>query len=258
MEQSQSMVNLPPWVNQAQREHLEGREQRDELGGGIDIITYPGGIGIRQQLGLFQGCFSDINPRNRSFWHLLDEDVMTQLRGHLPDKAFWSQVKDFSEKAGQCEALLDVAYGRFTSVGEELAPLELSPSPTSGAYVTAVWARAAAFRALGPPLGFKHLPSYDPRVSPDAPSNSWLSCDGLIYMGPDLAAAEQRHRQVVDNFSGTEEFSLLVSMMKELRDLRQQIIARIGECLRRREYSFNYCPDCPAEQARKMLTSKGN
>ena len=35
--------------------------------------------------------------------------------------------------------------------------------------------------------------------------------------------------------------------------LVEQIFARIDQCLRGREYSYNYCPDCPADQARKML-----
>ena len=160
-------------------------------------------------------------------------------------------------KGGKFEnrrALLDEAYERFTLAGEELAPLDPS-LPTPYAYITSWWARAAAFRSLGPPLGFKHLPSYDPRVSPDAPSNSWLACDGVIYKGPDLTAAEQRHRQVVDNFSDTEEFNLIVSLMEDLHNLRLQIIARIEQCLRRREYYHNYCPDCPVYPYIKDLLS---
>lgn len=138
MEQSQSMLNLPPWVNQAQREHLEGREQQDEREG-ISIVTYPGGIAIRQQLELFKDCFPDIYPGSYSLYHPLDdENVMAQLRGHLPDEAFWSRVKDFGEKAKKCDALRDAACERFTS-GEELTSIEPSRGPEPDEYITSGW-----------------------------------------------------------------------------------------------------------------------
>ena len=93
MEQNQFILNLPPWVNQAQWEHLEGREQRDELVEGIGVATYPCGTSIRQELALFKNSFSDINLLNRVFWIPKDDIVMIQLRGHLPDKAFWELIE---------------------------------------------------------------------------------------------------------------------------------------------------------------------
>lgn len=253
MEQSQSMVNLPPWVNQAQWEHLEGREQRDDLGG-MEIIAYPGGIGICQQLELFKGCFPEIDPRNRSFGQPLDEIIMAQLHGHLRDEAFWSRAEDFWEKAKKCDALLDAAYERFTSAGEELVLLS-SPDLTK---ITSEWARQVVYQAFGPRLGFKNLPRYLVDISKEG--GSTLTCYGLLYSGPDAAdaaKAKQKHQQLVENFTQTEEFNLMVSLMKDLHNLRQQILTRIDQCLRGREYSYNYCPDCPADQARKMLASKG-
>ncbi len=252
MEQ-ESMLNLPPWVNQAQWEHLEGKERLDERGG-LDIITYPSGPGIRQQLELFENCFADINPRYHSFWHPLDEAVVTQLWGHLPDKAFWSKVEDYSEKAGQCEALLDAAYERFTSSGEELALLQPSRGPTPDKYITSGWARRVLVRALNPELGFREPDKYYPRELKEG--DFILEDEEIIYRGPDTVAAEQRHRELVKGFINSDKFPPIVNLMKDLRNLRQQILARIGQCLRRREYSFNYCPDCPADQARKMLASK--
>ncbi len=176
MEQNQSMLNLPPWVNQAQWEHLEGREQRDELVEGIGVATYPCGTSIREELALFKNSFSDIDLQNRVFWIPKDDIVMAQLRGHLPDKAFWELIEGsegFIKKAKELEGLLGTAREKFASAGEELAE-ELAP----------------------------------------------------------------------------------VNLMKPLRDLRQQILARIDQCLRGREYSYNYCPDCPADQARKMLKTE--
>jgi len=85
---------------------------------------------------------------------------------------------------------------------------------------------------------------------------SQLTCYELLYSGPDAADAEKakhKHQQLVEDFTQTEESNLMVSLMKNLRNLRQQILARIAQCLRGKEYSYNSCPDCPADQARKML-----
>lgn len=254
MEQSQSMVNLPPWVNQAQREHLEGREQRDELGEGIGVVTYPGGIGIRQQLEFFKGCFPEIAPQSHTFGHPLDEIIMAQLHGHLRDEAFWSRAEDFREKAKKCDALLDAAHEKFTSAGEKLIRL----SASGLARITSGWERQVVYQALGPPLGLKNLPRYLVDIIAKE-GGSTLTYYELLYSGPDAADAEkakQIHQQLVEDFKQTEEFSLLVGLMKDLQNLRPQILARIDQCLRGREYSYNYCPDCPADQARKMLTSK--
>jgi DNA-directed RNA polymerase specialized sigma24 family protein len=212
MEQSQSMVNLPPWVKQAQWEHLEGREQRDEIGG-MAVVTYPGGIGICQQLGLFQGCFSDINPWNQSFWCPLDEVVMAQLHGHLRDQTFWEQVEGsegFIKKAKECEALLDTARKRFTSSGEELAPLQPS-RPTTDVYITSGWARRTLVRALSRELGFAEPREYHHSELKDG--DFILEDEQVIYRGPDVVASEQKHRQLVKNFRQTKEFSVIVSVV---------------------------------------------
>jgi len=244
------LLNLPLWVNQAQWEHLEGREQRDEREG-MDIITYLGGI--RQQLGLFQGCFPKIDPRTQSLCHPLDDGiVMAQLHGHLPDEAFWSRAKDFWQKAKECDALHDAACQRFTSAGDEVARLRPSRGPEPDAYTTSGWARRVLVRALSKELGFKEPREYHHQKLPNG--GFMLEDDGLIYVGPDDVAPEQKHRELVDDFrQTTEEFNLIVSLMKDLQNLRQEIIVRIDQCLRKKEYSFNYCPDCPAEQARKLL-----
>jgi len=250
MAQNQSMLNLPPWVNQAQREHLEGREQRDELGEGISVATYPGGIGIRQQLELLKSCFPEVDPRDRSFYRPLDEITAAQLRGHLPDEAFWSRAEDFWEKAKECDALVDAAYAKLTSVGEKLVRL----SASGLARITSGWERQVVYQALGPPLGFKNLPRYLVDISKEG--GSTLTCYELLYSGPDAADAEkakQIHQQLAEDFKQTEEFSLLIGLMKDRQNLRPQILTRIDQCLRGKEYSYNYCPDCPADQARKML-----
>lgn len=258
-EEEAKMEHLPPWVNQAQQDHLDG---------------------IRQLLERFRDCFLDINPRNRSFWHPLDEDAMTQLRGHLRDKAFWSHVKDFSEKSKECESLLDSAYEKFTSAGEKLAPLESPTGPLCrkasppapersasisqndvptglppNAYITSGWARQVAVLALSPELGLERQQYHHGKLKDG--DCLLISYNEYLYIGPDGKAAEQKHNELVNGFIKTKEFSRIVNLMKELRDdLRQQIVARIDQCLRKREYSFNYCSDCPADQARKML--KGN
>jgi len=188
MEQNQSMLNLPPWVKQTQKEHLEGREQRSGLEG-IDVITYPGGISIRQLLESFRGHFRDINPQYRPFWHPLDEVVLTQLQDHLPDKAFWSTVKDFSQKDGECRALLDAAYERFISGGEELEPLQPRRGPTPSTYITSRWGDTLIVCAF---LGIKGE-LYSPHKLMDG--NFLLDYDDHpIYCGLDPVAAEQRHR----------------------------------------------------------------
>lgn len=251
VKRNQFMLNLPFWVNQAQLEHLKEEKQQDERPG-IDIITYPGGFGIRQQLESFRGHFRDINPQYRPFWHPLDEVVLTQLQGHLPDKAFWSTVKDFSKKDGECCPLLDTAYERFISGGEELEPLQPRRGPTPSTYTTSRWGDTLIVCAF---LGIKGE-LYSPHTLTDG--NFLLDYDGHpIYCGPDPVAAEQKHRQLAEDFRQTDEFNAIVSLMEELRDLRQQIIARIDECLRKSEYYLYHCPDCPAEQYRKMLASKG-
>ncbi|GAI72973.1 unnamed protein product, partial [marine sediment metagenome] len=159
MERNESRVKVPAWVVQEQLYHLEGREQRDEREG-IGIVTYPGGIAIRQQLELFKGRFPDVYPGSYSLYHPLDdENVMAQLRGHLPDEAFWSRVKDFWEKAKKCDALRDAACERFTS-GEKLAPLEPSRGPTPDEYITSGWAHRVLVRALSPELEGKECGKY--------------------------------------------------------------------------------------------------
>jgi len=257
MEQ-ESMVNLPSWVKQAQWEHLEGREQRDELGGGIDVITYPRGTSVRQELEFFKNSFSDINPRNQSFWVPKDEIVMAQLHGHLPDEAFWERVEGsegFIKKAKECEALLDAAREKFVSAGEELAPFQpVITGPVPDVYITSGWARRVLVRALSRELGFREPDKYYPSELKDG--DFILEDEEIIYRGLDTVAAEKKHRELVKGFIKSEEFPPLVKLMKDLRDLRQQILARIDQCLRGREYSYNYCPDCPADQARKMLASK--
>lgn len=254
MEQNEARVKLPAWVVQEQLYHLEGREQHDELGEGIGVATYPGGIDIRQQLELFRGYFPEVDPQSWVFCRPLDEIIAAQLRGHLPDEAFWRRVEDFGEKAKKCDTLLDAAYEKFTLAGEELVLL----SPPDLARITSEWARQVVYQALGPQLGFESLPQYLVDVLREG--GSLLTCYDLLYSGPDAAdaaKAKQKHRELVEDFTQAEEFNLIVSLMKDLQNLRQQIIARIDQCLRKKEYSFNYCPDCPADQARKMLTSKG-
>lgn len=251
MEKNQPM--LPPWVNQAQWEHLEGREQRGDLVG-MEIITYPGGIGIRQQLELFKDCFPEIAPQSRTFGHPLDEIIMAQLHGHLRDEAFWSRAEDFREKAKKCDDLLDAAHAKFTSAGEKLVRL----SASGLAKITSGWERQVVYQALGPPLGFKNLSRYLVDIIAKE-GGSILTYYEQLYRGPDVGDAEKAkriHQQLVEDFKQTEEFSLLVGLMKDLQNLRPQILARIDQCLRGREYSYNYCPDCPADQARKMLASK--
>lgn len=247
VEQNKSMLNLPFWVNQAQLEHLDGKEQRDELGG-ISLS----GIGIRQQLESFiRDHFRDINPQYRPFWHPLDEVVQTQLQGHLPDKTFWSTVRDFSEKDGECHPLLDAAYESFISGGEELELLQPRRGPTPKTYTTSWWGDTLI---VGVFLGIKEE-LYSPHELTDG--DFLLDYNGhSIYCGPDPVGAGQRHRQLAEDFGQTDKFNVLVSLMEKLRDLRQQIIARINECLRRKEYYLYYCPDCPADQYRKMLAGK--
>jgi hypothetical protein len=251
-------LNLPSWINQEQLEHLEGKEQRDERGG-MDIITYPGGLGIRQRLEFFRGCFSEINPRSVSFWHPQDEEeiVMIQLRGHLPDKGFWDKVKDFIAKDEEYKILRNRAYERYTSAGEKLAPLEPPGSPpTLNPHITSSWARRVLVRALSPELGLSEHFEYYHHKEKDG--DFTLHDEELIYRGPDDVAAERKHRDLVDDFINNhrEEFNQTVSLMKNLRQLRQQIFARVDKCLRGRQYSYNYCPDCPADQARKMLAGE--
>lgn len=239
-------LNLPSWINQEQLEHLEGKEQRDERGG-MDIITYPRGIGIRQQLEFFKGCFLDINPRSQSFWRPLDdENVMAQLHGHLRDKAFWEQVEGsegFIKKAKECEAPLDATRGKFTSAGKKLAERTSAAGPTPTASVTNEWARDVCHRALGRPLGLEDLPEYGET------SSELTSYSSILYRGPDVAKAKQKHQKLVEDFINSrkefKEFNLIVSLMKDLQNLRQQIIARINQCLQDREYIHYYCPSCP-------------
>jgi len=255
MEQSQSMGNLPPWVNRAQWEHLEGKEQRDELGEGIGIVTYPRGTSIRQELELFKNSFSDINPRSQSFWVPKDEIVMAQLHGHLPDKAFWELIEGsegFIKKAKECEELLDAAREKFASAGKELAPLQLVVTGSvPDVYITSGWVRRVLVRALSRELGFSEPSKYYPRELKEG--DFILEDEEMIYRGPDVAKAERKHRELVKDFIESEGFSPIVNLMKDLRNLLPQIFARIDQCLRGREYSYNYCPDCPADQARKML-----
>jgi len=242
-EDANKMKHLPPWVNQAQQDHLDG---------------------IRQLLERFQDCFLDINPSNRRLWAPLSdhETVMIQLHGHLRDEAFWSQVKDFSEKARECESLLDSAYERFTSAGKKLAPLEpLTGWPSEkrcgsppDAYITSGWARQVVVLALSPELGLKRQQYHHGKLKDG--DCLLISYDEYLYIGPDGVAAEQKHQQLVEQFRASDGFKQIVNLMKELRDLRQQVVARMDQCLRKREYSFNYCSDCPADQAHKML--KGN
>ena len=236
------MEHLPPWVNQAQQDHLGG---------------------IRQLLERFQDCFLDINPSNRRLWAPLSdhETVMMQLRGHLRDEAFWSQVKDFSEKARECEDLLDSAYERFTSAGKELAPLEPPTgwpsgkrySPPPDVYITSGWARQVVVLALGPELELKmHEEYYHGKLK----DGCLLINDEYLYIGPNGLVAKQKHRRLVKQFRVSDGFNQIVNLMKELRDLRPRIIVRIKQCLHDRECVLYYCPSCPAAQARKML--KGN
>ncbi len=239
-----------PWVQNAQQLHLFGVEKGAEWDG-LNVIIYKE-VGVRQHLEFFKGCFSDINPGNRQFWTpLSDHDsIVIELRGHLPDEGFWSQVEDFSQQAKECECLLDSAYEKFTSVGEELAPLKPSRGPDPDAYITSAWARRILVRALSRELRLKESGEYHHQKLPDG--GFMLEDDGLIYVGPDDVAAEQRHYELVNHFINTEEFSRIVNLMKQLRDLRQQIIARINRCLYDKEYVLYYCPSCPAaEKARR-------
>lgn len=251
LQDDQSALNLSPWVVQAQQAHLEGIE-RYEVFNGLETTTYPGGLGVRQRLEFFTGCFLEINPRNQRFWvPLSDHDiVMIQLRGHLPDEAFWKQVDDFVGKAKKCETLLDASCESFTSVGEELAPLQPVRGPAPNAYITSHWGHKVIVRALSPELGISREQYHHHELKD---GDFLLEYDETpIYLGSDDVAAKQRHQQLAEDFRQTDEFKLVVSLMKKLRNLRQQILARINQCLRKREYSFNYCPDCPAEQAYRL------
>ena len=106
-------------------------------------------------------------------------------------------------------------------------------------------------RALSRELGFSEPGKYYPRKLKEG--DFILEDEEMIYRGPDTAKAEEKHRELVKGFIKSEEFPLVVNLMKDLRNLVQRIFARIDQCLRGREYSYNYCPDCPADQARKML-----
>ena len=201
--------------------------------------------------GIFQGDLG------QSFWIPKDEIVMAQFHGHLPDKVFWELIEGsegFIKKAKECEALLDAAREKFASAGEELAPLQPSRGPTPDVYITSGWSRRVLVRALSRELGFSEPRKYYPNELKEG--DFVLEDEEMIYRGPEVAKAEQRHCELVKDFINSDEFPPIVNLMKDLRNLRPQIFARIDQCLRGREYSYNYCPDCPADQARKMLTSK--
>lgn len=231
---------LTPWVVQAQQAHLEGIE-RQGVWKGAETITYRQ-PGIRQLLQGFKDCFLDINPGKELFWHpKYDESVMTQLRSHLPDGGFWDKVRDFKEKATECEALLNAAYQSFTSAGEEVAPLRADDCPDS--HITSSWARQVVFQALAPLLG---LVSWGYGLG-----ETELSCGKLIYRGPNVSNAVEKHCRLVEEFGKTQEFSLIVDLMKDLQNLRQQIFSRVNQCLHDNEYVLYYCASCPAEKARR-------
>ncbi|MBA7628507.1 hypothetical protein ES703_35995 [subsurface metagenome] len=230
---------LTPWVVQAQQAHLEGIERQEVWKGVETIYRQPG---IRQLLQGFKDCFLDIYPEKDLFWrHKYDESVMTQLRSHLPDGGFWNKVRDFKEKATECEMLLNAAYQSFTSAGEEVAPLRADDCPDS--HITSSWARQVVYQALALSLG---LVSWGYGLG-----ETELSCGKLIYRGADVSNAVEKHRRLVEDFRKTQEFSLIVGLMKDLQNLRQQIFARINQCLHDNEYVLHYCSSCPAEKARR-------
>jgi transcriptional regulator with XRE-family HTH domain len=238
--QDQSPANLPPWVVQAQQAHLEGIE-RQEVWKGAETITYRQ-PGIRQLLQGFKDCFLDTYPEKELLWRpKYDESVMAQLRSHLPDRGFWNKVRDFKGKATESETLLNAAYQSFTSAGEEVAPLRADDCPDS--HITSSWARQVVFQALAPLLG---LVSWGYALG-----ETELSCGKLIYRGPDVSNAVEKHRRLVGDFRKTQEFSLIADLMKDLQNLRQQIFARVNQCLHDNEYALHYCPSCPAEKARR-------
>lgn len=62
-------------------------------------------------------------------------------------------------------------------------------------------------------------------------------------------------QKLVGQLIKSQEFRRIVNLMKNLRNPRKQILALTNQCLQSREYCYNYCPDCPAEQARQIHTS---
>ena len=256
--QDELMLRLPPWVSQAQQQHIEGEERQDELGIRIGEITRCV-AGIRQKLESFRDCFADIDPVHERFWIPLDKETMTQLHGHLPNEAFWEKVEGsegFIEKAKKCRALMDAARESFTLAGEELAPLQSPSEPLPHKYITLGWARRVLGRTLDPQLGFQVPGKYYYHDLPDG--RVMLYDMESLYIGRAHKKAEKRHRELVECFAQSKQFEEILTLMKQLRELRQQILARIDECLRKGEYVLNYCPDCPAEQARKLLVSEGS
>lgn len=240
LQDDQSALNLPPWVVQAQQAHLEGIE-RQGVWKGAETITYRQ-PGIRQLLQGFKDCFLDINPEKELFWRpKYDESVMTQLRSHLPDGGFWNKVRDFREKATECETLLNAAYESFTSAGEEIAPLRADDCPDS--HITSSWARQVVFQALASSLGLVWW-GY-------GLGEAELSCGKLIYRGPDVSNAVEKHSRLVEEFRKTQESGLILDLMKDLQNLRQQIFSRVNQCLHDNEYVLYYCASCPAEKARR-------
>lgn len=258
-DQTAQLRDLPTWVSQAQREHLEREERHDELGLRIGKSAYPAGGGVRQKLEFFRSSFPDIDPRHESFWHPLDEDMMAQLHGHLPDEAFWEEVEGsegFAEKAKRCKALMDASRESFTLAGEELAPLQSPSEPLPDTYITLGWARRVLARSLDPQLGFQVPGKY---YCQDLPDGRVMLYDmEPLYLGRAHKKAEKKHRELAECFAQSERFEEILTLMKQLRDLRQQILARIDKCLRKGEYVLSYCPDCPAEQARESLISEGS
>lgn len=254
--EDQSKANLPPWLNQAQERHIEGEERQVEMRTAIGLITRRI-TGIRQKLEAFRECFGDIDPRGERFWFPPDEETMTQLHGHLPDEAFWLEVEGpdgFKMEAGKCEALLDAARRIFTSaVGWLALPQSPEEFPAEDR-ITSEWANQVLNRALSPKLGFQAREDYYTSRTTDG--RVVLYHDVPVYIGPDYEKAEEEHRRLVADFAKSEECEQILALMKHLRDMRQRIIARIDQCLRRQEYSVNYCPDCPAIQARSILGSQ--
>jgi hypothetical protein len=250
-----NQLALSPWVQRAQQLHLFGFALTGDHEG-LETVTFQE-VGVRQHLDSFKGCFGEITPAYPRFWHpqLLDDPaVMTELRGHLPDPQFWQQVEGdsgFIKAAQNCEGVLDDVCRNFISKGEELAPLQPVSGPPPWTRITSAWARQVLVQALGQQFGCTAIGRYYLQKLQDESFQLEVG-DSVVYSGPNGEIAEQRHRQLVDEFKAHDKrYGRIRDLMLKLRELRQDILVRIDRCLHDKEYAVNDCPSCPVVQARR-------
>ena len=193
---------------------------------------------VRERLINFSRHFKEIDLERKNFYVDISP-IDEQIWSHLPDSPFWQNVESFIVKGNIYQTIYDELYAEVKGKGEaEIGSLDDFDS--GGIHITSNFIiyviELATLICLGEPDDF-HRYEWVTSVEQTAQSFAW----NFILEG---MPCEKQHRELVQIYAKDERCSRLADSVKELRQLRTNILQRLNTSVENEEYIHYLCSQC--------------